>query len=159
MDLEILKLQLLARLPKSCDITSECKIEWCNRMRTTAGRAYPRQNLIKLNARLLKKHPEHLEQTFAHELAHLAAYELYGYLGSGHGRFWQMTMRAMGYEATRCHNLDAEGLARPHRVAGHAKCGCKLWSIKPRRYKKISAGYHYKCNSCKQRLVLVKSES
>ena len=155
MNFEEQKRLLLSKISFECPVTAACTIEFDKKMRTTAGRANYTNNTIKLNYRLFQKHPQHLEQTFAHELAHLASYETFGNRGGGHGSKWKAFMRKFGYRPDRCHSLDVGYLARPQKVVAKARCNCKLWDVKPQRFKKMVSGANYRCKSCKTRLVLV----
>lgn len=129
------------------------------RMRTRAGTANFSRNTIKLNQALLTRHPEHIEQTFAHELAHLIAYALYGHLGRGHGRFWQSVMRQLGFTPDRTHDMDCSGLERKHKPVAVAKCGCQLHQLKRRKFNKIMRGARYRCLSCRTQLTIVGVEN
>ncbi len=157
-DLKALRAKLLAkfndvRLTK----VETCQIEINNRMRSTAGRATISLNRIQLNGRLLSNNPEHLEQTFAHELAHLISYALYGATdGSGHGSNWQRVMHTMGYSPDRTHSLDVSGLRHEHKAVAKAKCLCGLHILKARKYNKIMRGSRYRCLKCTQIIELVR---
>lgn len=137
--------------------TLNCGIEINNRMRSAAGRVKYRENKVELNGRLLSKNPEHIEQTFAHELAHLASVELFGReRGSGHGRFWQATMSLFGYPADRCHQLDTEGISRKHKPVALGSCGCrKNIELKKRKFNRYLQGGGYRCSLCKQSIGIV----
>lgn len=132
-----------------------CRIIFNDRMRTSLGRARYSQNSIELNSRVLGDNPDKFDSTFAHEVAHLVAKAAFGRLGGGHGRGWKATMRALGYEPERTHKIDCSALARPHAVLAQAKCGCRTFEIKPRRYKAMQNGAKYRCSYCGQRLEIV----
>lgn len=53
-------------------IAKDLRVEWNPRLKTAAGRADYRQKLISLNPRLAE-HPEEIERTLRHELAHILA--------------------------------------------------------------------------------------
>lgn len=133
----------------------ECKIELNPRMRSTAGRAFYRSNKIQLNERLLTDNPQDIEQTFAHELAHLISYALYGDAGKGHGSNWRRVMKQLGYEPDRTHDLDVSAYARRHPVKAYAKCKCSVYPLKARRINKILLGSKYRCLKCSTHLELV----
>lgn len=74
------------------------------KMRSALGRAYYNKSLIEIHARAFKSLPnERLEQTIAHEIAHLISFLLYSDLGRGHGHYWQKTMRKLGYPPETTH--------------------------------------------------------
>lgn len=85
-------------------------VAYSRRMVGTAGTANLRTQRITLNARLLAQHPDALQPTFLHELAHLLAYRLHKH--HGHGRPWQIVMLQLGQAPQRCHRLDVSGLRR-----------------------------------------------
>lgn len=85
-------------------------IAYSRRMVGTAGTANLRTQRITLNARLLAQHPEALQPTFLHELAHLLTYKFHKH--HGHGRPWQIMMLQLGQAPQRCHRLDVSGLRR-----------------------------------------------
>lgn len=132
-------------------------VEFNPRMRTSAGRARIKHNIIELNPDILGRHPEHLEQTVAHEFAHLVAYALFGpRLGGGHGRGWKRTMGMMGHPADRTHNLSVdEKKVRKHKVKAMAKCGCRMFEIKTKRFNNMQNGAVYRCRCCGQKLELM----
>src|SRR5438034_9378866 len=71
VDLEAKAHQLLRSLGAN-RIVTELRVEWNSRLKTAAGRADYRQKLISLNP-LLVAHPEEIERTLRHELAHILA--------------------------------------------------------------------------------------
>lgn len=85
-------------------------IGFSRRMVGTAGTANLRTQRITLNARLLAQHPEALQPTLIHELAHLLTYKLHKH--HGHGRPWQIVMLQLGQAPQRCHRMDVSGLRR-----------------------------------------------
>ncbi len=127
------------------------------RMRTAAGRAFISDNKIELNGKMLLEHPDELEPTFVHELAHLISIALYGARGAGHGRYWRATMRMLGQEPTRCHSMSETAPIRRHRVMAYAICACNKapFPIKPRRFAKIQKGVRYRCMTCFKSIEIV----
>ncbi len=108
--------QLLAaaqlKTPELVAFLDTVTIGFSRRMVGTAGTANLRTQRITLNARLLAQHPDALQPTFLHELAHLLTYKLHKH--HGHGRPWQIVMLQLGQAPQRCHRLDVSGL-RPSR--------------------------------------------
>jgi predicted SprT family Zn-dependent metalloprotease len=47
------------------------RVEWSNRLTSSAGSCRPEQGLIRVSAVYWKRHPESLEVTLAHEMIHL----------------------------------------------------------------------------------------
>lgn len=155
--LDELKALLLSKLEDNPRITHvrDCKIEINPKMRSTAGRAYYRKNKIMMNERLLTDNPHEIEKTFAHELAHLISFALYGEAGKGHGTNWKRVMKQLGYEPDRTHDLDVSAYARKHSVKAYAKCQCSTFALKARRVNKILRGAKYRCLKCSTHLELV----
>jgi len=87
-------------------IATELRIEWNSRLQTAAGRADYRQKLISLNPRLVE-HPEEIDRTLRHELAHLLAQFRTGRRRiSPHGPEWQQACCDLGIAGERrCHTL------------------------------------------------------
>jgi SprT protein len=155
--LEQLKETLLSKIqdPK-LETVKACKIEINNRMRSVAGKANYKFNKVILNGRLLGDNPEHIEQTFAHELAHLISVALYGIKeGRGHGQAWRTTMIRLGYNPDRCHKLDVSKYRRRHKVKGYARCSCKTHELKAKMFNKILNDISkFKCLICNTHLEL-----
>ena len=87
-------------------IATELHVEWNSRLRTAAGRAYYREKLISLNPRLIE-HPEEIDLTLRHELAHILAQFRAGRRRiSPHGTEWKQACRDLGIPGEkRCHTL------------------------------------------------------
>jgi SprT protein len=104
-DLERKARQLLCSLGAK-QIATELRVEWNSRLKTAAGRADHRQKLISLNPRL-GEHPEEIDRTLRHELAHILAQFRAGRRRiSPHGSEWQQACRDLGIgDEKRCHTL------------------------------------------------------
>ena len=87
-------------------IATELRVEWNPRLQTAAGRADYRQKLISLNPRLAE-HPEQVDRTLRHELAHiLAQFRTARRRISPHGPEWQQACCDLGIAGEkRCHTL------------------------------------------------------
>src|SRR5882724_7765799 len=87
-------------------IANELRVEWNSRLKTAAGRADYRQKLISLNPRLLE-HPDEIDRTLRHELAHVLAQFRAGRRRIlPHGEEWRTACRDLGIaDEKRCHNL------------------------------------------------------
>jgi SprT protein len=82
------------------------EVKYNKRLKTTAGRAFieSKPQYIDLSTELLWQHPEKfMVDTIPHELAHCAAYTVYG--DTGHGKGWKLVMRSIGLEPERCHTM------------------------------------------------------
>lgn len=120
------------------------------RMRTTAGRAWLRRFSIDLNPHLLKRSPESLMNTLAHELAHLVDVEINGRCHN-HGPVWAEIMRKLGETPTRTHDMDTSGLKRRH-TRTLAQCACRTHKLTPYKLNRI---HRYKCKGCGQGLKVI----
>ena len=87
-------------------IATELRVEWNSRLKTTAGRVDYREKLISLNPRL-NEHPEEIDLTLRHELAHILAQFRAGRRRiSPHGTEWKQACRDLGIAGEkRCHTL------------------------------------------------------
>jgi len=113
-------------------IARELRVEWNARLKTAAGRADYRQQLISLNPRLFE-HPAEIDRTLRHELAHILAQFRAGRRRVlPHGPEWQQACRDLGIvDEKRCHNLP----------------------FPARRY---TARFIYRCPNCRQEFPRVR---
>ena len=113
-------------------IATELRVEWNSRLKTAAGRADYRQKLISLNPRLVA-HPEEIDRTLRHELAHILAEFRAGRRRiSPHGPEWQQA----------CHDLGIADEKRFHTLPFPAK-----------RY---APRFIYRCPNCRRDLPRVR---
>lgn len=79
------------------------------RLKTTAGRAWLRDNKIDISERLMLDFPrEIIMQTIPHEVAHVAAFRLFNYglnRGESHGEPWQYIMTDLGLNPDIYHDM------------------------------------------------------
>ena len=87
-------------------IARKLRVEWNPHLKTAAGHADYRQKLILLNPRLVA-HPEEIDRTLRHELAHfLAQFRAGRRRISPHGAEWQQACRDLEIpDEKRCHTL------------------------------------------------------
>jgi predicted SprT family Zn-dependent metalloprotease len=104
-DLETKARQLLCSLGAK-KIAAELRVQWNSRLKTAAGRADYREKLISLNPRLIE-HPEEIDLTLRHELAHILAQFRAGRRRiSPHGTEWKQACCDLGIPGEkRCHTL------------------------------------------------------
>jgi SprT protein len=127
------------------------------RMRSALGRAFLLENRIDLNERLLKKHPEELAATVAHELAHLAAPLIYGRKGLHHREGWRRVMKYLDFPADRTHSLNTDEFKARQCAKAWAACGCpdRRHPIYAQKLRKIKKRYCYICLKCKQEIHII----
>jgi SprT protein len=96
----------LLRVHGAACIACDLRVEWNSRLKTAAGRADCRQKLISLNPRLIE-HPDEIDRTLRHELAHILAQFRAGRRRiSPHGTEWHQACVDLGIaDEKRCHNL------------------------------------------------------
>lgn len=115
-----------------------------------AGVAHLGENRLRFNARLYQENREHfLEQTVAHEVAHLIAHALYGSSIRPHGPQWQAIMtQVYGLPAERCHNY---AVSRPAHVHYLYRCACPdgHFPFTARRHALALKGSCYLCRRCR----------
>lgn len=77
-----------------------------NRLKTTAGRAFLEKDpqYIDLSTELMEQYPEEFCRVIIpHELAHIAAYNVYN--DHGHRKGWKTIMNQLGLEPNPYHNM------------------------------------------------------
>ena len=129
----------LLRALGAARIAAELCVEWNSRLKTTAGRADYRRKLISLNPRLLE-HPDEIDRTLRHELAHILAQFHAGRRRIlPHGDEWRTACRDLGIaDEKRCHTLPFPASARARRYL--YKCpNCKRDFHRVRRIKRAVA--------------------
>ena len=105
--------------------------------------------LIRYNKGMLADNGlDFIEQTVAHEVAHLVARTVYGSRIKPHGPEWQSTMRLFGVEPVRCHRFEVPRSAR--RTLRHYpyQCACSEHSLSAIRHRRSLSGVVYLCRRC-----------
>jgi len=109
------------------DFDRKVDIDWSWSMRTRAGVADLIAHQVRLNGRLLSRHPEQVDDTLVHELAHVAAVLIHGLEIAPHGHEWRALMRIAGFTPDRTHDLDVSDLQQSRRrylyLHRCARCG------------------------------------
>ncbi|WP_313054173.1 SprT family zinc-dependent metalloprotease [Pseudomonas lopnurensis] len=119
-----------------------------------AGVAHLNENLLRFNPQLYRENSEHfLQQTVAHEVAHLIAHRLFGPHIQPHGEEWQLIMRGV-YELPpeRCHSYAIERRPRT-RYVYRCRCDERDFAFTAQRHALVGKGRRYFCRSCKGTLV------
>ena len=124
----------------------------------SAGQALLHKHQLRFNLILLKENRTHfLEQTVAHEVAHLIAHELFGKKIRAHGKEWQHIMnQVFKLPADRCHAYDTQ---RTSRKPWLYQCLCKDGNIiylGTTRHNRAKKGAVYRCTRCKGPLHFLK---
>jgi SprT protein len=102
---------------------------------------------------------EYLNNTVAHEFAHLVVFELERrglvYKPSPHGKEWQKIMKSFKVPSTVTHNfkLPVESTKTKYKY----ECKCKIYFLSKIRHNKILKGHVYSCKKCKQPLSFTNS--
>lgn len=147
------RLRNLAALGDAYDVCMACRVEASTRARTQAGAAYPQENRIVLNGRLLLDGRESdRDSTFLHECAHIVADVRHG-ASCGHNSRWQRVMYMLGEPPEVCHDIEYLS-RRAHAVAIWTcrNCGMEQHFVRrPRR--RVWACYCVKCGPALGRLT------
>jgi predicted SprT family Zn-dependent metalloprotease len=115
-------------------LAARVRIEWNERMRSTAGVAFPTRALIRLNPRLRDFGEEEIDRTLCHELAHLLAHERSGRRRiAPHGPEWRRACRDLGVPGeNRTHDLPLPRRTVPRRHHYRCPaCGIQIGRVKP----------------------------
>ena len=142
---------ILAKLFKAHPLKKKPVIRPNHRLSTTAGRAIFSRNLIELNTDMFYDNMERLEQTVAHEYAHLMAYGMCEKRGRGHGPYWRHCMKSLGYEPIQRHDM------MPSKMHNRVKayCGCRDLTLTKNQVIRMKYGTKYQCLRCKTDIELV----
>ncbi len=136
-ELETLARTLLSALGCGA-LAAEVRVVWNPRMRSTAGTAFPRRNLITLNPRLREFGDAEVDRTLRHELAHLLAHHRASRRRiAPHGPEWSRACRDLGLaDERRCHDLPLPRRKMPARHFYRCPhCALELSRVRPLRRK------------------------
>jgi SprT protein len=81
--------------PGLADLT---RVTFSPRLERSLGRCVPATGCVTLTARLRRGSRERLLETLCHEVAHVAAYMLYGSAVRPHGAEWAALVRVAGFD-------------------------------------------------------------
>ncbi|MEE4299657.1 MAG: SprT-like domain-containing protein [Pseudomonadales bacterium] len=129
--------------------------------RLDAGRALPPARVgaagtVELNTAYLRRHPEEmLEETVAHELAHLVVFHLNPQRRQPpHGAVWQRVMQEwFGVEPERTHRFDASVVPARRQRRWRYRCGCREHELTTVRHRRVAKGARYLCRACREVLA------
>jgi predicted SprT family Zn-dependent metalloprotease len=128
------KARMLLHAAGAASLAARVRIEWNQRMRSTAGVAFPSRGIVRLNPRLREFGDEEIDRTLRHELAHLLAHERAGRRRiAPHGPEWRRACRDLGLpDEKRTHDLPLprRTVARRHHYRCPA-CGFQISRVKP----------------------------
>ncbi|WP_267397976.1 SprT family zinc-dependent metalloprotease [Pseudomonas sp. GM_Psu_2] len=115
-----------------------------------AGVAHLTENRLRFNRQLYRENRAHfLEQTVAHEVAHLVAHQLFGGGIRPHGEEWQLIMRGVyGLPPDRCHTYELPQRARTLYLY---RCNCPdgRFEFTAQRHALVRKGRRYLCRRCR----------
>lgn len=118
-----------------------------------AGVAHLTENKLRFNPQLYRDNREDfLQQTVAHEVAHLIAHQLFGPRIQPHGEEWQLIMRGV-YELPphRCHSYDVQR-RQVSRFIYRCNCPDGEFPFSTQRHALVAKGRRYYCRRCKATL-------
>ena len=79
-------------------LTNLTRVTFSPRLERSLGRCVPTTGRVSLTTRLRRGSRERLLETLCHEVAHVAAYMLYGSAARPHGPEWAALVRAAGFD-------------------------------------------------------------
>ena len=118
------------------ELASKVKVEWYGRLKSTAGLAYYRENMVYLNPKLLRFAPVEPGHTLRHELAHLVARARAGRRRiDPHGAEWRQACVELGIPGEKpTHNLPLPQIRRARPYVYHCPaCFGEVKRTKPFR--------------------------
>lgn len=136
-------------------LSAPLKITLSKSLRSSGGNA-SKGMFITLNYRLMKQNMADLEWIYVHELAHIICQRIYTF-ERGHGGTWRQVNSAMGFEPSRTHSLNTEGLT-PKMKTYNYHCGCQVHKVSARKHNSIQGGRGRICRKCKGALVTPSGE-
>ena len=119
-----------------------------------AGVAHLQENKLRFNLQLYRDNSaDFLQQTVAHEVAHLIAHTVFGPSIQPHGAEWQQIMRGV-YQLPplRCHNYAVDRRAAP-RYIYRCQCADGEFPFSSRRHAMVRRGQRYLCRKCRSQLT------
>ena len=119
-----------------------------------AGVAHLQENKLRFNLQLYRENTDDfLQQTVAHEVAHLIAHALFGPRIQPHGAEWQQIMRGI-YQLPplRCHNYAVKRRAT-ERFIYRCHCLDGEFPFSSRRHAMVKRGQRYQCRRCQTQLL------
>jgi len=125
-------------------LSSEVRVVWNRRLRTTAGLANPIRLEIELNRKIESLGDEVVERILKHELAHLVAHQrARGRRIAAHGPEWRQACNELGIPGEKsCHTLPLD-IRRQKRKYGYQCPHCQSVMLRVRPLARYSA-----CWSC-----------
>jgi SprT protein len=95
MNSAIVSWQSVWNVPRLANLT---RATFSERLQRSLGRCTPATGRVSLASRLRRGSRDRLLETFCHEVAHVAVYQLHGSAVRPHGPEWAALVRAAGYE-------------------------------------------------------------
>jgi predicted SprT family Zn-dependent metalloprotease len=79
------------------DLADQVSISFSRRLTKSLGRCRPSTGRVTLRADLKQENPERLAEVLCHEVAHVAAFRLFGRAAAPHGAKWKQLVASAGY--------------------------------------------------------------
>lgn len=130
-------------------------LDWAVRGLGKAAAAYPAENRISVNPVIAVNNPqqEFIDDTAAHEMAHLVAVGLFG--SRHHDAHWKAVASVLGAEPKARGRFDISGSRlRQHRKF-RFRCDCSEHEVGAVRHRRALAGVIYRCRRCHGALIPV----
>jgi SprT protein len=125
---------------------------------------------LRFNLELaLKNQDEFLNQVIGHEVSHIIDFWKHGNFSRpdwwrdiefSHGRNWQVIMiTCFSLVPDRCHSMDTSQTSSKMARNFIYSCNCREHRLTSILHKRVMAGQHRICSSCRSRLVYVETKS
>ena len=122
-----------------------------------AGQAVLNENKLRFNNELMLMYADlFIQETVAHELAHLIAHQLYGYSIKPHGREWSNIMTTVFNSDPKITHSFATTMHRKKIYLYRCLCRNRV-EFSETRHKRVQKGTRYICKKCKSDLTYYRS--
>lgn len=121
----------------------------CSLTGDTAALAHGgKQGYINLNPRLLIQNKRaYFQDTIPHEVAHIVAWEIFGWRIADHGREWRTVMAWFGAEITVYHHYRDNSRHQVHQTYAY-RCKCRTVQVSAATHREMEKGETFRCKSC-----------
>ena len=114
-----------------------------------AGTADTCGSFVRINNDLLEHYPDRMvDDTAAHEIAHVIAAAVFGKHIRPHGREWKSVMSLFGADPRRLHNMKTTPARKIRRFS--STCGCSTFRFTTFYIRILRAHPEIRCPRCRQ---------
>lgn len=105
----------------SPQIHEQVRVRFSRRMYRSVGRCYPERKLVSLSETTREMCDTQVTQILGHELAHIAAHELFGHGIKPHGEEWRALVERIGYSPSVTFQANLPLGLMPNQVQRHPR--------------------------------------